>query len=62
MEYIVPELARDVVIDWLSEPDHTQHSYGVGSPEARRALGNVDRNVGYVMSKLEDSTSRHAPT
>jgi arylsulfatase A-like enzyme len=54
MEYIVPELAPDVVIDWLSEPDHTQHSYGVGSPEARRALGNVDRNVGYVVSKLED--------
>jgi arylsulfatase A-like enzyme len=54
MDYVIPELAPDVVIDWFSEPDHTQHSYGVGSPEARRALGNVDRNVGYVLSKLGD--------
>ena len=33
MEYVVPELAPDVVIDWITEPDHTQHAYGVGSPE-----------------------------
>jgi arylsulfatase A-like enzyme len=54
MEYVVPELAPDVVIDWITEPDHTQHAYGVGSPEALKAIGNVDRNIGYVLAKLED--------
>jgi arylsulfatase A-like enzyme len=53
MEYVVPQLAPDVAIDWISEPDHTQHAYGVGSPEALRALRNVDRNVGYVLASLE---------
>ena len=53
MEYVVPELAPDVVIDWITEPDHQQHAYGVGSPQARRALSNVDGWVGYVLRCLE---------
>ncbi len=53
MEYVVPELAPDVVIDWFTEPDHTQHAYGAGSPEACEALRNVDRNIGYILSRLE---------
>jgi len=54
MEYVVPELAPDVVIDWITEPDHTQHAYGVGSPEALKAIGAVDRNIGYILAKLEE--------
>jgi hypothetical protein len=42
-----------VVIDWITEPDHTQHAYGVGSPQSRTALHDVDRQVGLVVSKLE---------
>jgi arylsulfatase A-like enzyme len=37
-EYVLPELRPAVVINWLTEPDHTQHHLGVGSPGARRAL------------------------
>jgi arylsulfatase A-like enzyme len=53
MEFVVPELAPDVVIDWITEPDHQQHAYGVGSPQARQALSNVDGWVGYVLRCLE---------
>lgn len=53
MDYVVPELAPDVVIDWITEPDHTQHAFGVGSPEARLALSNVDESIGYVLGRLE---------
>ena len=53
LEYVIPELAPDVVIDWFTEPDHMQHTYGVGSPQARAALRNVDREVGAILETLE---------
>jgi arylsulfatase A-like enzyme len=52
-EYVIPELKPDVVLAWMSEPDHTQHELGVGSPEAREALKNDDRNIGLILKKLE---------
>lgn len=52
-EYVIPELKPDVVLAWMSEPDHTQHVMGVGSPEAREMLQNDDRNIGLVLKKLE---------
>jgi len=54
MDYVVPELAPDVVIDWITEPDHSQHAYGVGSPQAREALSNVDAWIGYVLRRLKE--------
>jgi arylsulfatase A-like enzyme len=53
LEYVVPELAPDVVIDWFTEPDHVQHAYGAGSPQAREALRLVDRHVGSIVDVLE---------
>jgi predicted AlkP superfamily pyrophosphatase or phosphodiesterase len=52
-EYVIPELKPDVVLAWMSEPDHTQHVLGVGSPEARDILRNDDRNIGLILKKLE---------
>lgn len=53
LEYVIPELAPDVVIDWFTEPDHTEHAYGVGSPQALTALRTVDREVGAILEALE---------
>ncbi|MDQ4058748.1 MAG: alkaline phosphatase family protein [Actinomycetota bacterium] len=53
MEFVIPELEPDVVINWVGEPDHSQHAYGVGSPQARRAMRNVDRNIGYILRRLD---------
>ena len=52
-EYVIPELKPDVVLAWMSEPDHTQHVRGVGSPEAREMVRNDDRNIGLMIKKLE---------
>ena len=52
-EYVLPELRPAVVIDWLTEPDHTQHHVGVGSPAAREALGHDDREIARVLATVE---------
>jgi arylsulfatase A-like enzyme len=52
-EYVLAELRPDVAIHWITEPDHTQHTHGVGSPEALAALRNVDRNIGVILATLE---------
>jgi arylsulfatase A-like enzyme len=53
-EYVLPELKPDVVINWQTEPDDAQHSHSTGSPEARKALANSDRNLGLTLAKLQD--------
>ena len=50
---MIPQLKPDVVLNWLGEPDHMQHAFGVRSREARRSLQNDDRQIGLVLKKLE---------
>ncbi len=52
-EYVLPELEPTVVIDWLTEPDHSQHNLGVGSPSARAALRNDDGEIARVLATLD---------
>jgi arylsulfatase A-like enzyme len=56
-EYVLPELAPDVVINWLTEPDHSQHHVGVGSPAAREALRNGDREIAQVLAGLDAAST-----
>lgn len=51
-EHIVPSIRPDVLITWLTEPDGSQHDHGVGSPQARAALKNSDRNLGLMLETL----------
>ena len=51
-EYVLPELQPDVVINWLTEPDHSQHHVGVGSPDAREALRHDDAEIASVLASL----------
>ena len=37
---------------WQCEPDHTQHSTPLGSPENLRAIASADQNVGRVLEVL----------
>jgi arylsulfatase A-like enzyme len=53
-EYVLPELQPAVVLNWLTEPDHSQHHVGVGSPAAREALRNDDREIAAVLATLDD--------
>ena len=52
-EYVLPELGPDVVINWLTEPDHSQHHVGVGSPDAREALRHDDAEIARVLASLD---------
>jgi arylsulfatase A-like enzyme len=52
-EYVLPELAPAVVLNWLTEPDHTQHHLGVGAPSAREALRHDDREIAAVLATLD---------
>src|SRR2546422_2804530 len=53
-EYVIPELQPAVVINWLTEPDHSQHHLGVGAPSTREALRNDDREIERVLTTLGD--------
>ncbi|MGH7306299.1 MAG: alkaline phosphatase family protein [Candidatus Rokuibacteriota bacterium] len=53
-EYVLPDLAPDVVINWLTEPDHSQHHLGVGSPSSLEALAHDDREIARVLATLDD--------
>jgi arylsulfatase A-like enzyme len=53
-DYVLPELRPTVVINWLTEPDHTQHHVGVGSPAAREALRHDDREIARVLATIEE--------
>lgn len=53
-EYVLPELRPRVVIDWVTEPDDTQHKFGVGSPEAMAAIKTMDQQVGLLSARLQD--------
>jgi len=53
-EYVLPDLKPDVVVNWLTEPDHTQHALGAGSPQARDTIRNDDREVGLLLDRLAE--------
>lgn len=53
IDYVLPELKPDVILNWLTEPDHTQHRFGAGSPEGINVIRNDDRNIGLVLNRLK---------
>lgn len=52
-EFVLPELRPDVIINWLTEPDHMQHAFGAGSPESLQMLQNNDRHIGRILDTLQ---------
>jgi arylsulfatase A-like enzyme len=52
-EHVLPELRPTVVLNWLTEPDHSQHAVGVGSPAAREALRHDDGEIAQTLATLD---------
>jgi arylsulfatase A-like enzyme len=52
-DYVLPELKPDVIINWVTEPDHIQHARGVGSPPARASIRADDAEVGLLLERLD---------
>ncbi|MGD0435682.1 MAG: alkaline phosphatase family protein [Bryobacteraceae bacterium] len=53
-DYVIPELHSRVIIDWLTEPDTTQHRFGIGSPQALAVLKTDDEQIGLLQAKLRE--------
>jgi predicted AlkP superfamily pyrophosphatase or phosphodiesterase len=52
-EYVLTDIKPDVILNWLTEPDGTEHAFGAGSPEALETIRNDDRNVGLILDQLK---------
>ncbi len=53
-EYVLPKMEPDVIYNWFTEPDHSQHRFGTGSKEYYKALKNNDKHVGLLLKKLKE--------
>lgn len=51
-DYVLPELRPGVVVNWITEPDHIQHAFGAGSPDARAAIRNADAHVERILRRV----------
>src|SRR5262249_25670270 len=48
-DYVLPELKPEVIINWLTEPDHMLHVNGAGSPQAHTSIRNDDAELGLLL-------------
>ncbi|MCC6796559.1 MAG: alkaline phosphatase family protein [Candidatus Hydrogenedentes bacterium] len=49
----VDEHHAELIFLWVTDPDHTAHPKGIGSPETTAALKHVDEEVGRLLSSLK---------
>ena len=53
LDYVEPEIAPDVMLLWLCEPDESFHWHGIGSPAALEAIAHMDQEFGRLLSRQE---------
>jgi predicted AlkP superfamily pyrophosphatase or phosphodiesterase len=53
LEYALQQARPAVAFLWFNEPDHAQHTSGVGAPKALAAIREHDARLGLVLDKLE---------
>lgn len=54
IDVLLDDSNNQALVLWLSEPDSSQHFYGLGSPEAKEALRVVDTCVADVLAAIDD--------
>ncbi|HTL52888.1 MAG TPA: alkaline phosphatase family protein [Planctomycetota bacterium] len=47
----------DYAVTWITDPDKTQHSHGLGHPISLQSIAEVDANVGQVMQAIATEKS-----
>lgn len=55
-KYILPEIKPNLTYVWLSDPDYTQHHYGLGSVKNMEAIRHMDDNLGRILSTVKSLT------
>jgi arylsulfatase A-like enzyme len=56
IDYVLGKINPEVALIWSSEPDKSQHAFGVGSDAAKAALREADLEFGRVMEYIRDSS------
>lgn len=51
LDYIEPEVAPDVMLLWLCEPDESFHWHGIGAPASLEAIAHMDREFGRILAR-----------
>ena len=52
-EHVWPVLRPDVTVCWLTDPDHTQHRFGLGAPQSLDALRGCDALFNRLLASLD---------
>jgi len=52
-DFILPKKLPDLSLIWFRTPDSTEHAYGPGSPNYRRALASQDARLGELQAALK---------
>ena len=55
LEYLEPELAPEIAILWLCEPDNSYHHRGIGSAENLTAIRHADAEFGRILDRRRAS-------
>lgn len=55
LDYVVPEVAPDVMLLWLCEPDESFHFLGIGHDDALATMRNADAQFGRILKTHEDA-------
>ncbi len=55
LEYLEPELAPEITILWLCEPDNSYHHRGIGSAENLAAIRHADAEFGRILNRRRAS-------
>ncbi len=54
-DYVLPEVAPDLAIMWLCEPDSSQHAAGLGAPVTLDAIRGNDARLGKLLAAVATS-------
>lgn len=55
------KVSANLVLLWITDPDHTAHPKGIGSPETVAALNHVDEEVGRLLLEMKKQLGGHDP-
>lgn len=52
-DIVLPELRPELLVFWQSDPDKSQHRFGLGHPQAARSIRDADANLGLILEALD---------
>jgi len=54
LDYVETQIAPDVMVLWLSEPDESFHHIGIGSEGSLSAIAHVDQEFGRILERQRE--------